>query len=331
MLKTTTIITTILCFLVLCSLLFVINSKERSTDPNSPSSVATNLENPTTNTMITTKQFGIIYPMAHSYYGMITQIAEKTANANGVRLIVKAPDETSLEQQIRMMDTLIRQQVDGIALDPIDSIALIPMINKAVESGIPVICFESDSPESKRLAFIGSDNYHSGEKMGMMIGSLLKNKGMILVETGMPEMNSLSERLEGLLHYINKYTDIQVLDVRYNEGNSARATSDLEFMIDEHPHFDAFVGLDFISASSSVFVWKAKGLDRYAFTFGKSTSIQEAIHNGQITSSLSQNEQEWGKLIVERLLQASVGESIPVFDNTGITEINRDELQIDKM
>jgi ribose transport system substrate-binding protein len=318
MLKKFTIITTLLCFIGLCSLLVVINSKEET-----PALINPILEPTVTKNGYKIKTFGIIYPMAHSYYGMITQIAEETANANGVRLIVKAPDETSSEQQIRMMETLIRQKVDGIAIDPIDSVALIPMINKAVDLGIPVICFESDSPESKRIAFIGTDNYDSGTQMGVIISTLLKGRGMVLVETGMPEMNSLSERLDGLLTYINEHTEIQVLDVHYNNGNSTRATSDLELMIDEHPHFDAFVGLDFISASSSIFVWKAKGLDRFAFTFGMASNIKEAIHNGQITSSISQNEQVWGELIVERLLQASEGKSIPSFENTGIKEINR--------
>jgi ribose transport system substrate-binding protein len=318
MLRTFTIIITLLCFIGLCSLLVVINSKEET-----PALINPILEPTETKNGSTMKTFGIIYPMAHSYYGMITQIAEETANTNGVRLIVKAPDEINLEQQIRMMDTLIRQKVDGIAINPIDSAALIPMINKAIHLGIPVICFESDSPESKRLAFIGTDNYDSGTQMGVIISTILKNKGMILVETGMPEMNSLSERLDGLLTYLNEHTEIQVLDVQYNQGNSTSATVDLEQMIDEHPHFDAFVGIDFISASSSIFVWKAKGLDRLAFNFGMAPNIKEAIHNGQITSSISQNEQEWGALIVERLLQASEGKSIPPFDNTGITEINR--------
>ncbi|MGF7048431.1 ABC-type sugar transport system substrate-binding protein [Paenibacillus sp. DS2015] len=35
---------------------------------------------------------------------------------------MKAPDESSVEQQIRMMNTVIRQKIDGIAIDPIDSV-----------------------------------------------------------------------------------------------------------------------------------------------------------------------------------------------------------------
>jgi len=267
------------------------------------------------------KTFGIIYPMAHPFYEMVTRHAQEAARSNNIQLIVKAPDEANLEQQIRMMETMIKMKVDGIAIDAVDSEALVPVINKAVNAGIPVICFESDSPNSERLSFIGTDNYEAGALMGEVLGGLLNKKGMVLVETGMLKMSSLMERLEGMLHYINEETEIQVLEVRYNEGSEALAMTDLEEMIDAHPHFDAFIALDLISGSTSVLVWKAKGLSRYALTFGMMPEIKEAINNGQITSAVSQNEHEWGQRIVDMLLLASEGKEIPVFANTGTVEI----------
>ncbi|WP_373230014.1 sugar ABC transporter substrate-binding protein [Cohnella sp.] len=267
------------------------------------------------------RTLGIIYPMAHPFYEMITRFAEEAAKAYPVQLIVKAPDEANLEQQIRIMETMIKQGVDGIAIDPVDADALSPVINKAVQAGIPVVCFESDSPQSNRLAFIGTNNIQAGARMGKVIDELLNGRGMILVETGMSKMKSLSERLEGMLDYINTQTAIQVLEVRYNEGNDTQALSDLETMIDAHPHFDAFVALDFVSGSTSILVWKAKGLNRYAITYGMMPEIKEAIQNGQITSAVSQNEQKWGSRIVDLLYQASQGTKIPVYDDTGTVEI----------
>lgn len=265
--------------------------------------------------------FGIIYPMAHSFYEMITQDAKEAAAEAGVKLVVKAPDEANLEQQIRMMETMIKMRVDGIAIDPVDTEALAPVIDKAAEAGIPVVCFESDSPGSKRLAFIGSDNYRSGVRMGETLAGLLEGRGMVIVETGMSRMGSLAQRLDGLLGYLNRQTDIQVLDVKYNEGKEALALSNLEAMIEAHPHFDAFVALDVMSGSASVLVWKASGLSRYALTFGVTPEIEEAMKNGQITAAISQNEAEWGRRIVDRLLDASQGRGIPVFDDMGTTEI----------
>lgn len=265
--------------------------------------------------------FGIVYPMAHPFYEMITQNAKEAAAEAGVQLLVKAPDEANLEQQVRMMETMIKQRVDGIAIDPVDRHALAPVIDKAVQAGIPVVCFESDAPSSKRLAYIGADNNQAGQRMGKLLDGLLEGKGMVIVETGMSGMASLSERLEGLLGYLNRETDIQVVEVRYNEGKEEAALSDLEAMIEAHPHFDAFVALDVMSSSASVLVWKASGLNRYALTFGMMPEMEQALGNGQITAVVSQNEPQWGERIVQRLLQAADGGDIPEFDNMGLSEI----------
>ena len=274
-----------------------------------------------------THTFGIVYPMAHRFYEVVTEHAEQVARDKNVALIVKAPDEANLEQQIRIVETLIRQEVDGIAIDPIDSAALAPYINKAVLAGIPVICFESDSPESARYAYIGADNYQSGKQMGQAIDQLLGGRGMILLQTGMSRMRSLTERLDGFLAYVHEETEIEVLEVKYNEGSEERALLELEQMIDAHPHFDALVALDYISGTSSVLVWKAKGLNRYALTLGMMPELEEAIHNGQITSAISQNENTWGERIVNQLLLAQEGTADgPKLIDTGISHLDMQDI-----
>jgi len=266
-----------------------------------------------------TRTFGIIYPMADAYYETVTESANRAAEQAGVRLVIKAPEEANLEQQIRMMETMIQQGMDGIAISPIHPDALAPLIDKAMEAGIPVICFESDAPDSRRLAYIGTDNVLAGERMGNAIDRLLKGRGMVLVSTGFSESLNLRQRLEGFLDYINRNTRIDVLEVSYHQGISEQALTNLEGMIDEHPHFDAFVALDFVSGAASILVWKAMGLNRYALTFGLMPEISEAIGNGQITLAVSHDEARWGELIVEQLLKASRNEEIPAFIDTGIS------------
>ncbi|HZG13670.1 MAG TPA: substrate-binding domain-containing protein [Candidatus Bathyarchaeia archaeon] len=266
--------------------------------------------------------FGIVYPMAHPFYEMITQVAEESARSEQIRLIVKAPDEANIEQQIWMVETMIKQKVDGIAIDPIDPEALAPVINKAMDNGIPVICFESDSPDSKRVAFIGTDNRKAGELMGKSIEKQLGGRGMVLVESGLSSMLSVKERLDGMLMYLEEHTQVQVLEVRYNEGKDSRALAELENMIDQHPHFDAFVAMDFVSGSASVLVWKAKGLTRYAITFGMTPEMKEAMVNGQLSTVISQNEQEWGSMIIDSLMKASTGADLAPFLETGVTEVS---------
>lgn len=87
------------------------------------------------------------------------------------------------------------------------------MINKAAAQGIPVVCFESDSPASRRAAYIGADNRATGAVMGQTVERLLSGKGMILVESGMSRMQSTRERLLGLEAYLTQHTDIDVLEI----------------------------------------------------------------------------------------------------------------------
>lgn len=266
----------------------------------------------------TMKVFGIIYPMAHPSYEHITEIAAEHAARHQVKLVVKAPDTASIEQQIRMMETMIKDQVDGIAVSPIDSSALTPIINKAMAAGIPVICFESDAPGSDRLAFVGADHYLTGQQIAISLSRLLQGKGMILVESGMSSMYSMSKRLEGLLDYLYEKSEIEVLEVRYHEGNEEKAMADIESMIDRHPHFDAIVGLDFISAAAATLIWKAKGLNRHAIYLGLTPVVKEAMLNGHLTSIISQNEELWGELLVETLIRS---DNIDAFVDTGIVEL----------
>lgn len=266
--------------------------------------------------------FGIIFPMVDPAYEQITAHAEHIAQQHNIRLLVAAPDEANLEQQIRIMESMIRQNVDGIAISPVDADALKPAINSAMANDIPVICFESDSPDSNRLSFIGADNYETGKQLGQAVSKLLDNKGMIIVGTGMSDMLSLQQRLEGLFDYINAETKIEVLEVEYNEGKKDKAIEKLEQMIDEHPHFSAFLSLDSVSSSSSILIWKATGSNRYVLGIGKTAETETAINNGQIHTIISQNEHKWGATIVQTLIAANEQQHIASFIDMGIVEIN---------
>lgn len=206
------------------------------------------------------KTFGIIYPMTYPTYEMITKDATEYAEKHDITLIVNAPDEANTEQQIRIMENMIKQHVDGIAISPVDAAALTPVIDAAQAAGIPVITFESDVPSSHRIAYVGADNYRTGQQFAMTTTRLLHNQGMILVENGLEEMQGLQQRLNGFIDYIRSETDIEILEVRYHQGNEDQAMSDMENMIQAHPHFNAIIGLDFVSVSASTLIWKAKAL-----------------------------------------------------------------------
>jgi len=301
----------------------LVNACEATADPRPMSS-----QGPDSVTSVPVFTYGIIYPHVHPFYEVVTEGAERAAEEAGGRLIIKAPDEANLEQQIRMIEDMVRQRVNGIAISPIDSDALTPYIDQAIEAGIPVICFESDAPTSRRLTYIGGDNEQAGALMGYALEDIMGDEGMVLVEYGMSSMKSQEQRLNGFIDYTRDHTDIQVLEVRSHEGSEDQALLEIEQMIDAHPHFDAFISLDYVSGASSIIAWKAMGLNRYALTFGMMPAIEEAIVNGQISLAISQNEALWGARIVDTLQNLNRHSTVSEIIHLGDTIIDVTDVQI---
>lgn len=66
----------------------------------------------------------------------------------GVEISFGWPSDTDVGKQIDEMETLITKRVDGIVIAPADAQALVPVINKAVDAGIPVVTVFTDAPSA---------------------------------------------------------------------------------------------------------------------------------------------------------------------------------------
>ena len=80
----------------------------------------------------------------------------------------------------------------GIMVSVADPAVMQPDIDAAIGQGIPVITVDSDAPASKRLTFIGTDNYKAGLMGAQLAVKQLQGKGNVVVFT-MPEQGQ-SER-----------------------------------------------------------------------------------------------------------------------------------------
>ncbi len=93
-------------------------------------------------------------------------------------------------------DDAVRQKPAGILLAVTDPALLKDSIDQAIAAGIPVITLDSDAPASKRLFFIGTNNYQVGVVGGQRLAKELNGKGNVVVFT-MPSQPNLQDRLHG--------------------------------------------------------------------------------------------------------------------------------------
>lgn len=113
---------------------------------------------------------------------------------------VAGDGETGIENQIRQMRELIRQQMDIIIVQPTDNAALSGPLKEANKVGIPVVAYDQYISGGTLAAYRTSDNFQAGFLDGEYIASrVLLDREIRLVLVEYPHVSSTVERVNGFL------------------------------------------------------------------------------------------------------------------------------------
>jgi len=114
----------------------------------------------------------------------------------GATTELQGPADWDASAEARAVEQLVAKGVKGIAVTAGDADTLTGAIDAAMEAGVPTLTFDSDSPESKRLLFVGTNNYNAGYAAGKAIGEIYGDKARVGVSL-IPGLDSINHRLKG--------------------------------------------------------------------------------------------------------------------------------------
>jgi len=168
----------------------------------------------------------------------------KAAGEFKVRSDFLGPQNYDPKDQRAALDQAVQKRVTGILLAVTDPALLKDSVDKAVAAGIPVITLDSDAPASKRLFFIGTNNYQAGLTGGQRLAQELKGKGNVVVFT-MPSQPNLQDRLRGYRDALERTGSIKITRVVDIQGDPRIAFDTTTQIIGkEKEKVDAFVCLE---------------------------------------------------------------------------------------
>jgi ribose transport system substrate-binding protein len=168
----------------------------------------------------------------------------KAAGQMKVRTDYLGPNNYDPKAERDAIDQAVQQKATGILLGVTDSTLLKDSIDKAIAAGVPVITMDSDAPASKRLFFIGTNNYEVGMIGGLRLAQELKGKGNVVVFT-MPDQHNLQERLHGYRDALERTPGIKIARVVDIQGDPRIAFDTTTQIIGkEKDQVDAFVCLE---------------------------------------------------------------------------------------
>jgi len=140
----------------------------------------------------------------------------------GVKADMDGPTSYNPKEEVDAFQKAVASHPAGILVSVANPEMFQAPIAAAIASGIPVICLDSDAPDSKRVMFIGTDNFRAGQESAKRIADILKGHGDIVLVT-IPGQLNLDERVRGANEALKKYPGIKVVQTIDDKGDSNKA------------------------------------------------------------------------------------------------------------
>jgi ribose transport system substrate-binding protein len=258
--------------------------------------------------------------------------AQTAADALGVSYQWVVPQNTQGATQVKIIEDLIARQVNGIAISVNEPKSVEGVIKQAMDAGIKVVTFDSDSAKSGRSLYIGTINKRAGVTMGNSMAKALGGKGKIAIVTGQLGASNLNERIDGVKEALAAYSGIEIVAVEGTEDDLAKAVSVTEALLRGHPDLAGIFGMSQVGGPA---VAKVLAQQEFAdrkgkiavFAFDDLPDTIQGVKDGYINGIMVQRPVTMGKLAVEHLVAQVKGKETESQDvDTGVTVVNADNL-----
>ena len=240
--------------------------------------------------------------------------AEELAAYNcQVDWIVPAGDSHSASIFGDAIDSAVVQKYDAIATIAGDS-GIVTYINRAVDAGIPVATFNSETEsENKRLFFVGADLYKQGQAAGMAMADVIGGKGKVAIITGFFSVEALELRRLGFEDILSeKFPEIEIVDRVENQDKGDIAYNQTQDFMIANPDLSGIyvtAGGPFGVAAAVEDAGKTGIVKIVAYDFVEET--MEYVAKGVISGTIGQDPFAQGHDPAVRLFNYIVGGVVP--------------------
>lgn len=267
----------------------------------------------------------------HEFWKTVEQGAIKAGEEKDVKVTFEGPDnETMVDKQIEMMENAITKKADAIMLAPLDSKALLPVVQKAEEKGIPVLTFDSNIESDIPKSFIATDNMAAGKIAAEEASKLMGGEGKVAIIAHNEGTSTAQQRRDGFKEEIEKnHPGIEIVSIQYSDGDHAKALQKATDIMTANPDLKAFYATNEGAAIGVATAVKEKGKQGDIKVIGFDSSDQEIqfLKDEIITGFVVQNPYNMGYLGVNAAVDILDGKTVEDRIDTGAKYISLDNFE----
>jgi ribose transport system substrate-binding protein len=246
--------------------------------------------------------------------------ARRAETEFGIQLIVRtAAQETSIEQQISIIDDLTQQKVDAIVIAPGDSKELIPVLKKAQDAGIVIINIDNrlDAAVGKTLGFapvpfISVDNVQGAYLSARYLSNKVTTPTNVAIIEGIRTAQNAEDRRQGAVKAFKENGKITVVASETANWKIDEAHDVAKKIMTQYPDVKLiFAANDMMALGVIQYLTEAGLKDVMVAGFDDLKEARQAIQAGQMAVTIDQQAAQQGYLGVKYAVQSKKGEAVP--------------------
>ena len=250
---------------------------------------------------------------SHLFFLAVKRGAEAAAQEAKVEMIWNGPsDETDHNRQIQVVDSLVAQRVDAIALSATDERALVPAVERAVKAGIPISVFDSGVNFDGYVTFVATGNREAGVTAARSLVKLVGGRGKVAMVMHKPGGLSTVLREQGFADTLKaEFPQVQMAAGQYGMADAAKARAAAENILTAHPDLAGIFATSEASSLGAIQALRGRGLGGKVklITFDTSDTHVQALQDGTTNIMLLQDSFQIGYHAVRSLVLKLSGET----------------------
>jgi len=255
----------------------------------------------------------------HQFWQAVKSGAEQAGKDLDVRVTFEGPEtEAMVDKQIDMLSAALAKNPKAIGLAALDSKAAIPLLKKAQAAKIPVVAFDSGVDSDIPVTTATTDNKAAAALAADKMAELIGGAGEVALvvhdqtsRTGVDRRDGFVERMKAA------HPKIKIVSVQYGGGDHLKSTEIAKSILQAYPNLKGMFGANEGSVLGVVNAVRETKRKLVVIGYDSGKQQKDAIKEGLIAGSITQNPVGIGYKTVEAAVKALKGEKLPKVIDTG--------------
>lgn len=266
----------------------------------------------------------VLKTLSSPYWKYVEAGAVAAGEDLGVHVTVVGPAaESQVIEQVNMLEDQISQSPGAIVVAPSQSETVVPILESASQSNLPVLLIDSDADFEGKTTFIGTENHTAGQEGGKLLASMLQKGDKVVLIEGAIGNPATDDRIKGAKEALEE-AGLEVVAQQPGDSDKTKAMSVMENILQKNSDVKGVFAANDDMALGVLRAVEAKGLDvKVIGTDGTEEAVQ-SILDGKLAGTIAQSPYNMGYQGVETALKAIKGEKVDERLDSGIDIITNE-------